>query len=118
VVGEGVNGVRSCQKNPRDSDASLGYIRIMSTVTFDIDVTYDARSGVWIGLNEQLPVATEANSYEALVDRVWQIAPEMAELNGFMSGEDRVRLRFHQDTEVPLAWIIAKLIKNDDEVLL
>jgi len=63
---------------------------------FVVQVFHDAQAGCWIATNDELPVATEAATLDELIDRVWQIAPEIAELN-HIDGE--LRLRFVVDTE-------------------
>ncbi|MCC6982767.1 MAG: DUF1902 domain-containing protein [Bauldia sp.] len=45
--------------------------------------------------SDEIPIATEAATFEELVERVWSIAPELAALNGY-AGE--LRLRFFVDT--------------------
>ena len=44
-----------------------------------------------------LGLVTEADSYEALVRRARQIAPELAELNGLKIPPQRLRLRFIEE---------------------
>ena len=70
--------------------------------SFDIAVFHDSESGMWIALNDTLPVATEAPTYEALVDRVWLIAPEIAVENGLREREDDVRLSFRIMSGMPI----------------
>lgn len=44
---------------------------------------YQAPEGdAWIAESDDLPVATEAPTVDQLIERVWVIAPEIAELNG------------------------------------
>ena len=42
--------------------------------TFTFTVTRDAEAGVWVAVCDDLCVATEAPTYEALLERVWLIA--------------------------------------------
>lgn len=50
--------------------------------SFDVNL-YQAEDGDrWIAEADALPIATEASSLDALIDRVWEIAPEIAALNG------------------------------------
>lgn len=63
-------------------------------VTFDVQVIHDDECGLWVGVCDGLVLATEAPTYEALVDRVWEIAPEMAQENGLNIAPERLRLRF------------------------
>ena len=60
---------------------------------FEITVFRDDDAGVWIARNEDIPLVSEAASYEALVARVWEIAPEIIVLNGHARDETAIRLR-------------------------
>ncbi|MGB5834362.1 MAG: DUF1902 domain-containing protein [Thiohalocapsa sp.] len=48
--------------------------------------------GIWTAECAALGLVTEADSLEALQARVWEIAPELADLNGL---GDRESLRLH-----------------------
>ena len=67
--------------------------------TFTFAVTHDAESGMWVAVCDDLCVATEAPTYEALVDRVWLMAPEMAMENGLNIPEAHLRLLFQQNLQ-------------------
>jgi hypothetical protein len=69
---------------------------VSATAPFVVEVIHDEQAGCWVATNDELPVATEAATLEELIERVWQIAPEIAELNQ-IDGE--LRLRFVVDTE-------------------
>ena len=56
---------------------------------FTVEVTFDANCHMFVGICDELSLSTEAHSFEALTDRVWEIAPEMAQKN--------LRLRFAFD---------------------
>lgn len=62
--------------------------------TFEITVFQDSETGHWVGLNDALPVATEGDTHEALVERVKLIGPEMAVENGLVGHQADVRLTF------------------------
>lgn len=51
----------------------------MTTVT----VTVTVEDGVWTAECDALGLVTESDSYEGLVSKAIEIAPEMAGLNGF-----------------------------------
>ena len=74
-------------------------IGIMNNINFEITVFRDDDTGVWIARNEDIPLVSEAASYEALVARVWDIAPEIIVLNGHAEDDAGIRLRFVNDTE-------------------
>jgi len=59
--------------------------------------------GAWIAVNDDLPIATEAQSYSELLERVWEIAPEMPVLNGWVSDPKKLRLRFYIETDNSIA---------------
>lgn len=50
--------------------------------------------GVWMAECDPLGLITEADSFEELTDRVWEITPELAELNGFEIAPENLRLKF------------------------
>jgi hypothetical protein len=50
--------------------------------------------GIWTAECDALGLVTEANSYEELTARAWEIAPELAELNQIGIETDAIRLRF------------------------
>lgn len=49
---------------------------------FEVTVYRSPGSDFWIAEADALPVATEERSLDLLIARVWEIAPEIAELNG------------------------------------
>ncbi len=46
-----------------------------------INVMWDQEARVWVAINDELPIATESDTYEGLVKRIQDIVPEMAEAN-------------------------------------
>ena len=50
-------------------------------VSVVVTAEWDAEAGVWWAHSDELPLTTEAPSFDALVERVVAIAPEIAELN-------------------------------------
>ncbi|GKW21883.1 hypothetical protein PEC302107_36120 [Pectobacterium araliae] len=60
---------------------------------YTVNVIHD--ENVWVGVCDDLGLVTEAETYEALTERVWEIAPELCELNGLCREKsDRIRLAF------------------------
>lgn len=49
--------------------------------SFAVEVTH--ADGMWIAECDALGLVTEAKTYGELTARAWEIAPELAELNGF-----------------------------------
>ena len=60
---------------------------------FDIRAEWDGDAGVWWCSNGELPLTTEAPTFEQLVARVMQIAPEIAAENGLARPGDEIELR-------------------------
>lgn len=61
--------------------------------TFEIRAEWDGEAGVWWCSNDELPLTTEAPSFERLVARVLEIAPEIAAENGLAAPGDVIELR-------------------------
>ena len=57
---------------------------------FDIKAAWDSEAGVWWGLNDELPLTTEAPTLEDLLARVLKIAPEIAVENRLAPDGDEV----------------------------
>lgn len=66
--------------------------------TFTVTVIHDPEDGMWIAECDEIGLVTEAETYESLTWRVWEIAPEVAVANGFNVTIDTLRLNF-QHTE-------------------
>ncbi len=68
------------------------HIKSLESLNSAFMVTVSVCDGIWTAECDALGLVTEAETYEGLTDRALQIAPELAELNGFGTGA--VRLRF------------------------
>ncbi|GHU14735.1 hypothetical protein AGMMS50225_27180 [Betaproteobacteria bacterium] len=53
-------------------------------------------NGMWIGVCDALGLVTEAESYEGLMERAWEIAPELAAANHLSDSPDSIRMSFLQ----------------------
>ncbi|WP_118984367.1 DUF1902 domain-containing protein [Photorhabdus sp. CRCIA-P01] len=62
--------------------------------SFVVKVTHD---DVWIAECDELGLVTEAKSYDELTERVWEIAPELYELNELGSNPDGMKISFVQE---------------------
>jgi hypothetical protein len=60
---------------------------------FEIRAEWDAEAGAWWCASDELPLAAEAPTFEQLVSRVTEIAPEIAAENGLASLGDEIELR-------------------------
>jgi len=67
-------------------------LRRISEHVFHIGVTFV--EGYYVAECDEIPLATEAATYEALIERARLIAPEIAELNGFLG---KITLEFQPD---------------------
>ncbi len=57
-------------------------------------ITVSVHDGIWTAECEALGLVTEAESYNELIERTWNIAPELVELNSINVDVDAIRLRF------------------------
>ena len=64
-----------------------GYIMI-----YNIDVNWDETAGVWFAVCDDIPLAMESNSFDALIIKVKIAAYETLELNGEIT--DNIKLCF------------------------
>lgn len=63
---------------------------------FDVKVCHDHDENLWVAECDVLGLVTEAGTYEELIERVWGIAPDLYEINGFGKNLARIRLSFTQ----------------------
>ena len=49
---------------------------------YTIAVTWDSDAAVWCAVCDDIPIALESSSFDALVERVKAAAPELLEMNG------------------------------------
>ena len=61
-------------------------------MTYDVTIKWDDEAGVWYGFCDEIPIAMESNSFDALVARVKIATPEILSLNGEKS--ENIRLCF------------------------
>ena len=59
---------------------------------FEIHAEWDGEARVWWCSNDELPLTTEAPTFEELVARVLDIAPEIAAENGLAAPGDEIEL--------------------------
>jgi hypothetical protein len=60
--------------------------------SFEIRAEWDGEAGVWWCSNDELPLTTEAPTFEELVSRVLEIAPEIAAENGLAAPGDEIEV--------------------------
>ena len=49
---------------------------------YTVDVTWDDEAEVWCAVCDDIPLATESDSFDLLLERIKTIAHEILELNG------------------------------------
>ncbi|MCL2108099.1 MAG: DUF1902 domain-containing protein [Oscillospiraceae bacterium] len=54
-------------------------------MTYNVDVNWDDVAGVWCAVCDEIPLALESNSFDALIGKVKIAAHEVLELNGKMN---------------------------------
>lgn len=59
---------------------------------FRIGAQWDGEVGVWWCSNDELPLTTEGPTFEQLVSRVLEIAPEIAAENGLAAQGDEIEV--------------------------
>ncbi|MCL2573969.1 MAG: DUF1902 domain-containing protein [Defluviitaleaceae bacterium] len=59
---------------------------------YNIDVHWDDEAGVWYAVCDDIPLAMESNSFDALIARVKIAVPEILEMNDLLN--EGIRLRF------------------------
>ena len=57
---------------------------------FDIKAAWDSEAGVWWGLNDELPLTTEAATLEDLLAGVLESVPEIAVENRLAADGDEI----------------------------
>ena len=62
--------------------------------------------GIWIAENDDLGLVTEAKSYDDLTERVWEIAPELAELNELDVDVEDMRISFQHLERPPHSMVV------------
>ena len=70
-----------------------------------VKASFDRDAGVWYVSDTEVPgLATEASSFEALCERVVELAPELLELNGWQDGREvAIEIIAHTTSKVRLA---------------
>ena len=61
-------------------------------MSYDININWDEDAGVWCAVCNDIPLALESNSFDALIEKVKTVAYEILEANKKMT--DGIRLCF------------------------
>ena len=51
-------------------------------MNYNVNMNWDEQAGVWYAVCDEIPLALESNSFDALIERVKIAAHEIIELNG------------------------------------
>ena len=70
---------------------------------FDIKAAWDSEAGVWWGLNDELPLMTEAATLEDLLAGVLESVPEIAVENRLAADGDEVVINVIAEREQSVA---------------
>ena len=63
-----------------------------SRKAYKIRAEWDGEAGIWWCSNDELPLTTEAPTFEQLIARVIEIAPEIAAENGLAAPGEEIEL--------------------------
>lgn len=74
-------------------------VNVLALKPFIVEVTFDAECRMFVAACDELHLCTEAPSFETLTERVWEIAPDMAQENGLHIAPQNLRLRFAFDQD-------------------
>lgn len=67
----------------------------MSRVAYHIQADWDPEAGVWVATSEDVPgLATEAETIEALTEKLRVLVPELLEANQLLAGEGPKEVAF------------------------
>lgn len=66
---------------------------------FTVNVVH--ADGMWIAECDELGLVTEAETFDALTERAWQIAPELAVENGLDLDAGNMHLLFQHEQSAP-----------------
>ena len=70
-----------------------------------VKASFDREAGVWFVSDTEVPgLSTEAPSFDALCEKVLNLAPELLELNGWQDGREvAIEIIAHATSKVRLA---------------
>ena len=59
-----------------------------------INIIWDNEAHVWVATNDEIPIALESGSLDALIALVKLAVPELLELNGLLPESKAIQLKF------------------------
>ena len=64
-------------------------------IEYVIDLLWDNEVGIWSAVNNEIPIALESGSLDALIERVKFAVPEMLIENNLMPESKEIQLKFN-----------------------
>ena len=61
-------------------------------MTYIVDVSWDEEAGVWTAVCDEVPLALESNSFDALINKAKGVAYEILEMNSELT--DGIKICF------------------------
>lgn len=69
--------------------------RALTQPSYTVAAEWDAEAMVWVATSDDVPgLATEAETFEALAEKLRVVVPELLELNGVLAPEAAAAVRF------------------------
>jgi predicted RNase H-like HicB family nuclease len=69
--------------------------RSLTQPSYTVAAEWDAEAMVWVATSDDVPgLATEAETFEALAEKLRVVVPELLELNGVLAPEAAAAVRF------------------------
>jgi predicted RNase H-like HicB family nuclease len=79
----------------------------MESTTYHVHADWDTEAGVWVATSDDVPgLATEAETIEALAERLRTMIPELLEANGLLADRNTAiayELTTHRQEHLTLA---------------
>jgi len=60
---------------------------------YTITLTWDDEASVWVAISDDIPLALESGSFDALIERIKVVAAEILELNSNSDITSRFRIK-------------------------
>jgi len=60
---------------------------------YKINIFWDDEANVWVAISDDIPLALESNSYDALIERLKIAAPEILELNAVNAAPAQLNIK-------------------------
>lgn len=72
----------------------------MAHKVYSVKADWDGDAGVWVATSDEVPgLATEAGTFDGLVEKLRVMIPELLEANGVVSAEEAAAASFRVSAE-------------------